>query len=298
MLYDYAQIWETLKRGERPIVSVAVAQDREVVRTVMNAYEEGLARAVFVGDRERIEKIMGEEGIPSPVPIIHETDEEAACRRAIQLVKSGEADLLMKGLVNSSVFLRAVLKEEKESGGSEFISHLAAFQIPGFDRLLFFSDGGMNIAPNVKEKERIIVNAVEALHRLGIALPKVAVLTANEKVDHKMPATVDAAALAAIWENGEIPGCILEGPITMDVALSRDAAIHKGIDSRIAGEADLFIVPDIEAGNMVGKTLIYCAGAKMAGVILGADYPIVMTSRAENAAGKLNSIALAAALAR
>ncbi|NLM08098.1 MAG: phosphate butyryltransferase, partial [Clostridiales Family XIII bacterium] len=120
----------------------------------------------------------------------------------------------------------------------------------------------------------------------------------NEKVDEKMPATVDAANLAAIWAKGEIPGCIIEGPITMDVALSKDAAVHKGIDSKIAGETDLFIVPDIEAGNMVGKTLIYCAGAKMAGVILGADYPIVMASRAENAEGKLNSIALAATIAR
>jgi len=218
--------------------------------------------------------------------------------KRVQLVKSGEADLLMKGLVNSSVFLRAVLKEEKEGSGQVFLNHLASFQVPGFNRLLFFSDGGMNIAPGVKEKQRIVLNAVEALHRLGIAIPKVAVLTANEKIDEKMPATVDAANLAAMWAKGEIPGCILEGPMTMDVALSRDAAVHKGIDSRIAGEADLFIVPDIEAGNMVGKTLIYCAGAKMAGVILGADYTIIMTSRAENAEGKLNSIALAAAIAR
>jgi phosphate butyryltransferase len=298
VLYDYAGIRKALKSAKPPIVSVAVAQDREVIRTIMAAYEEGLARAVLVGESERIEEILGEEGISSPIPIVHESDEEAACRKAVQLIKSGEADLLMKGLVNSSIFLRAVLKEEKAGGRQAFLSHLAAFQIPGYDRLLFFSDGGMNIAPDVKEKQQIILNAVAALHRLGIALPKVAVLTANEKVDEKMPATVDAANLAAIWAKGEIPGCIIEGPITMDVALSKDAAVHKGIDSKIAGETDLFIVPDIEAGNMVGKTLIYCAGAKMAGVILGADYPIVMASRAENAEGKLNSIALAATIAR
>ena len=298
MLQDYAQIREILKGGKPPLISVAVAQDREVIHTIKVACEEGLARAVFVGDREQIERIMGEEGISSPAPIIHEPDEEAACRRSVQLVKTGEADLLMKGLVNSSTFLRAVLRGEKDAGSKGFLSHLAVFQIPGYDRLFFTSDGGMNVAPGLAEKKQILINGVEALHSLGIQIPKVAILTANEKVDPKIPATTDAAALVKMWEDGEITGCLPEGPISMDVAMSREAAIHKGIVSRIAGEVDFFIAPNIEAGNMVGKALIYFVGAKMAGLILGAEYPIVMTSRAENTEGKLNSIALASVIAR
>lgn len=298
MLHDYTQIRESLKSGKPPVISVAVAQDREVLHTIKLARDEGLAGAILVGDRGQIERIMGEEGISSPAPIIHETDDEAACRIAVELVKSGDADLLMKGLVNSSIFLRAVLRGEKDSGSKGFLSHLAVFQIPGHSRLIFTSDGGMNVAPGLEEKKQILINGVKALHSLGIELPKVAILAANEKVDPKIPATADAAALVKMWEEGEIPRCLLEGPVAMDVALSKDAAIHKGIDSRIAGEVDLFIVPNIEAGNMVGKTMIYFAGAKMAGLILGAQYPIVMTSRAENAEGKLNSIALAAAISR
>ncbi|NLT47965.1 MAG: phosphate butyryltransferase [Clostridiales bacterium] len=298
MLHDYTQIRESLKSGKPPVISVAVAQDREVLHTIKLARDEGLAGAILVGDRGQIERIMGEEGISSPAPIIHETDDEAACRIAVELVKSGDADLLMKGLVNSSIFLRAVLRGEKDSGSKGFLSHLAVFQILGHSRLIFTSDGGMNVAPGLEEKKQILINGVKALHSLGIELPKVAILAANEKVDPKIPATADAAALVKMWEEGEIPRCLLEGPVAMDVALSKDAAIHKGIDSRIAGEVDLFIVPNIEAGNMVGKTMIYFAGAKMAGLILGAQYPIVMTSRAENAEGKLNSIALAAAISR
>lgn len=298
MLHDYTQIRESLKSGKPPVISVAVAQDREVLHTIKLARDEGLAGAILVGDRGQIERIMGEEGISSPAPIIHETDDEAACRIAVELVKSGDADLLMKGLVNSSIFLRAVLRGEKDSGSKGILSHLAVFQILGHSRLIFTSDGGMNVAPGLEEKKQILINGVKALHSLGIELPKVAILAANEKVDPKIPATADAAALVKMWEEGEIPRCLLEGPVAMDVALSKDAAIHKGIDSRIAGEVDLFIVPNIEAGNMVGKTMIYFAGAKMAGLILGAQYPIVMTSRAENAEGKLNSIALAAAISR
>ena len=216
MFHDYTQIRESLKCKKPPIISVAVAQDREVIETIKAVCEEGWAEAVFVGDKERIERILGEEEISSPAPIIHEADEEAACQRAVQLVKCGEAGLLMKGLVNSSVFLRAVLQGEKATDGGGFLSHLAAFQVPSFHRLLFFSDGGMNIAPDLEGKKRIILNAVEALHRLRVAFPRVAVLTANEKVDQKMLATVDAAALSDMWNKGEIPGCLLEGPITMD----------------------------------------------------------------------------------
>lgn len=297
MLNSYDGIRQNLKNGDMLTISVAVAQEKEVLRTVAKACEEGYAQAVLVGNRDHIEKILGEEGLSSPVSIIHETNEYEACLSAIKMIRTGEADLLMKGMVNSSVFLRSVLSEGKYSNNKGFLNHLAAFQVPHFDRLLFFSDGGMNIAPDLDGKKQIIINSVSALHRLGIYRPKVAVLTANEMIDPKVPATLDASSLYDMWQKNLFPDCILEGPVALDVALSKEAALHKGLKSEIAGETDLFIVPDIHAGNMIGKTLIYCAGAKMAGVILGASYPIVMTSRAENIEGKLNSIALAAALA-
>mgnify|MGYP003821782785 CR=1 FL=1 len=295
---DFKLIRDSLNNEKPIVISVAAAGDREVIRTVKAAGDAGLAEAILVGDREDIKKLLNEEDVSFTVSIEHETDEEAACRKAVGLVKTGEAGLLMKGLVYSSIFLRAVLQGEKETGSEVFLSHLAAFQIAGFNRLLFCSDGGMNIAPGLAEKVRIIANGVEGLHRLGIAVPKVAVLAANEKVDSKVPASVDAAAIAEMWKEGQFSDCLLEGPVAMDVALSKEAAFHKNINSRIAGETDFFIVPDIQAGNMMGKALIYCAGAKMAGLILGAEYPVVMTSRAENAEGKLNSVALAAAIAK
>lgn len=293
---DFTKLRKYAYGASLPVISVAVAQDREVIRTVKAAIAEGLAEAILVGDREQIEKLIEEEDIAFPISIEHEDEPEAACNKAVQLIRAGKADMLMKGIINSSVFLKAVLEDEKKNGNGGFLSHMAAFQIPGFNKLLFFSDGGMNIAPDLDGKKGIVINGVRGLHQLGKSCPKVAVITANENVDPKIPASVDAAQLAKMWDDEIFPECILEGPVTMDVALSREAALQKGIKSKVAGETDLFIGPDIQTGNIVGKTLIYCAGAKMAGVILGASYPIVMTSRAEDAEGKLNSIVLAAAL--
>lgn len=293
---DYSSLRNIYKEGQPPVISVAVGQDRELIRTIKEAYREGLAEAILVGDKVLIEELLEEEGFSSSIPILHESNQEVACMKAVELVEKEEAHMLMKGLVNSGIFLNAILKGEGQKESKGFLSHLAGFQIPGYNRILYFSDGGMNINPGLYEKEKIITNGIKALHRLGISIPKVAVLVANEKLDPKVKASSDAVALFNMWEWGKFPGCILEGPITMDVAMSKEAAVHKGINSRIAGEADLFIVPDIQAGNMVGKALIYGGGAKMAGVILGAGYPVIMTSRAENTEGKLNSIALARAL--
>ena len=187
-----------------------------------------------------------------------------------------------------------MLNEEFGLRSGGILNHVAAFEIPGGRKLVFHTDGGMNIAPNLEEKRQILWNTITALHRLGIEQPKVAVLAANEQVNPKMPATVDAKALVEMAD--EFPSCIIEGPVAMDVAVSADAAAHKGIASRIAGDADIFLVPTIEAGNLLGKSLVYYAGAKIAGVVLGATHPIVMVSRADDAQAKLHSIALASLL--
>lgn len=282
--------------GPLPLV-LAAAQDEEALRALKAACEAGLAQPTLVGDEALIRPLLARVGLPSSIPIVHESDPAQAAVVAAQAVNGTQSGILMKGLVNSSDFLRAVLHPECGLRTGRLLCHLAAFEVPGDRKLVFHTDGGMNIAPNLAEKKDILASALLALADLGIPCPKVAVLTANEVVSPKMPATVDAQALAEMNRRGEIGPAIVEGPIAMDVALSREAAAHKGIRSEVAGDVDLFMVPGIEAGNLLGKALIYCAHAKSAGVILGATHPVVMVSRADSAAAKLHSIALACCIA-
>ena len=279
------------------ILSVAVAQDEEVLRAVWAAQDEGLADAVLVGDAEKIRGIAGPERADS-LNIIHEPDDAAAARKACSLVRDGAADALMKGLINTSDFLKAVLAPESGLRTGSLLSHLAVFEVPGQSKLQFHTDGGINISPGLPEKKEILMNALRALAAIGIRNPKVAVLSANEKINPKMPSTTDAQALSDMRKSGQIPLGIVEGPIALDVAISPQAALHKGIRSEISGDVDLFLVPNIESGNLLGKAMIYFAKAKMAGLVLGAACPIVLTSRAETAEGKLHSIAMASLVAR
>ncbi len=286
---------------EPPTISVSLAEDSEVMATIKHVIEEGLAKAILVGDEEKIKALLKEASMEvylgTSIAIENETDELKAAAKAVDLILEGRAQMLMKGLVNSTIFLRSIIDGEKKAGRKGFLSHLAAMQVPGFDRLLFITDAGMNVAPDLEGKIKILENALGALHKLGLEEPKVAMMGANEKVDPRIPAAVDAQTIAQKWAEGEFPGSIIEGPVAMDVALSRESAEHKGITSKIAGETDLFIMPDIQAGNMVSKTMIYTAGAIMAGTVLGIPYPVVMTSRSESAEGKRNSILMAAVLA-
>jgi phosphate butyryltransferase len=293
LYHSFDEILEKVKGRKSLTISVAVAQDKDVLEAIKLAMDAGLANAILVGDKREITEMLEEIGFSSDIPVIDEPDINKAALKAVSLVKRGEAQILMKGLINSSDFLKAVLDPGDGLRTGRLISHLAAFEVPGQDRLIFHTDGGMNIAPDLQQKKDILTNAILALNAMGIEKPNVAVLTANEKVNPKMPATVDAQALVEMWEAGEFPPSIVEGPIALDVAVSSEAAKHKGIISKITSQVDLFLMPNIETGNACGKTLIYYAGAKMAGLVLGAANPIVMTSRAETAIGKLNSIALA-----
>lgn len=293
MYCNYRQVVEAARAKGPAVISVAVAQDREVLEAVKLAYDEGIASAILVGDAKQIKLLSEEAGLPSDVRIVNETDNALAALKAVSLVHNGEAQVLMKGLINSSEFLRAVLNKDAGLRTGRLLSHLAVFEIPGQEKLLFVTDGGMNIAPSLEEKKDILINAMLALNDMGLVKPHVAVLTANELINPKMPATVDAKALADMSISGTLPPGIVEGPIALDVAVSAEAARHKNIASQVAGKVDLMLVPNIETGNAIGKTLIYYAGAKMAGLVLGAAAPVIMTSRAETAEGKLNSIALA-----
>lgn len=293
MFCNYHDIVAEIKKRSLVKISVAVAQDREVLAAVKLAQDAGIAEAILVGDASLITPILEDVGLSENTLIIHEPETDKASLKAVSLVRNGQAQVLMKGLINSSDFLRSVLHKEAGLRTGRLLSHLGAFEIPGQKKLLFITDGGMNIAPTLLEKKQIMTNAMLALHAMGITEPKVALLTANEVVSEKMPATVDARDLVKMSITGELPKGLVEGPIALDVAVSLEAAKHKGIYSKIAGNVDLMVVPNIETGNALGKSLIYFAKSKMAGIVLGATHPIVMTSRSETPEGKMNSIALA-----
>ena len=294
LLKNFSHVLEKVKGSKAVTISVAAAQDLDVLKAIKMAYDKGIAQAILVGDENKIHPILEEMGLAKEkANIIHEPDLNKAALLAVSLVNKGYAQVVMKGKVNSSDFLKAVLDPSEGLRTGRLLSHLAAFEVPGQEKLIFHTDGGMNIAPNLEQKKEILVNSLLALKTMGLDNPYVAVLTANEQISEKMPATTDAQSLVEMAVRGELPSAIIEGPIALDVAVSQDAARVKGIDSKVSGKVDLFLMPNIETGNALGKSLLYYAGGKMAGIILGAKNPVVMTSRAETAEGKLNSIALA-----
>lgn len=293
---------ETLRTslGEhgRSTIAVAVAQDAEVLLAVDAAAKLGIATAILVGDETEIRTIAAKLNISlEDYQIVHEADKVEACRKAVKLVRDKKADVVMKGIVDTSIILKAVLDKEIGLRQSPVLSHVAVFEVPGYDRLFYLTDAAMNIAPDVEAKKHILRNAVKVAHALGNENPIAACLCAVEKVNPKMQATLDAAALVEANKNGEIDGCTVIGPLALDNAISVEAAHHKGITDPNAGHADILLVPAIEVGNVFYKSMVFMARAKNAGVIVGAKAPVVLTSRADSDETKLNSIALALQIA-
>jgi phosphate butyryltransferase len=275
-------------------MSIAVAQDKDILEAVYKASSVAGVQPILFGNEREINRLKKEIGYTGECKTIDEPDDAVATRAAVKSVHDGEADVLMKGLINTSDYLRAVLDRENGLRSGKLLSHLAAFEIPGRGRMLFVSDGGFNIAPDLDEKKEILKNALGALRRMGYERPNVAVVTANERVNEKAVSTVHADAISQAAKSGVFGECVIEGPISFDVAISRDAANHKHIESKISGDVDLVLTPTIEVGNVLGKCLSILVEAKMSGVVLGASAPIVLTSRSEDAESKLNSILLAA----
>lgn len=285
------------ERGPKTI-SVACSQDKEVLIAVDRAKKEGIANAILVGDIEKTNTIANELNIDlSGYDLIDEKDLTQASLKAVSLVSEGKADMVMKGLVDTSIILKAVLDKEVGLRTGKVLSHVAVFDVNGYDRLFFITDAAMNLAPDLQTKKQIIENACIVAHALDIEQPKVAAICAKEKVNPKMPDTVDAKELEDMCKNGEIKGCIVGGPFALDNAVSEEAAKHKGMDNPIAGKADILLAPDIEAGNILYKSLVFFAESKNAGVIVGAKAPIILTSRADSEETKLNSIALGVLMA-
>ncbi|MBU5256152.1 phosphate butyryltransferase [Tissierella praeacuta] len=285
------------KRGSKK-VAVAVAQDKDVLSAIKNATVSKIAEPILVGDKERILEIAKEIQFDlSGIEIINEKDGALACRIATEMVSSGKADVLMKGLIDTSVIMKQVLDSEIGLRTGKVISHVAVFDVSTYHKVFIVTDAAMNIAPNIYQKKEIIENAVELAKSLDIEKPKVAVLASKEKVSPKMEATIHAKELADMNKNGEITGCLVDGPFALDNAISKESAKLKGINSEVAGDADILLVPHIDAGNVLYKCLSFLANAKSAGLIVGTKSPIVLTSRADNEESKLNSIALAVLMA-
>lgn len=279
-------------------LAVAVAQDAEVLLAVDKAYRLGLTTATLVGDEEKIRAVAEENQIDlSGYQIVHEADKVEACRMAVKLVRDGQADVVMKGIVDTAIILKAVLDKEIGLRDAPVLSHVAVFEVPGYDRLFYLADAAMNIAPDLEAKKHILNNTVKVAHALGNENPIAACLCAVEKVNPKMQATLDAAALVEANRAGQIAGCTVMGPLALDNAISPEAAKHKGITDPNAGHADILLVPAIEVGNVFYKSMVFMAKAQNAGVIVGAKAPIVLTSRADSDETKLNSIALALKIA-
>lgn len=284
----------TLAKSRGPkIVSVACAHDEDVLLSIKVAMEEGIITPILVGDEIKIREIAKEIKLKlDDVKIINEADKVLASRKATELVSSGEAHILMKGLVDTSIIMKQVLDKEIGLRTNKLISHVAVFDVATYHKVFLVTDAAMNIAPDLAQKKDIIENSVELARALDIDMPKVAVLAAKESVSPKMEATVHAAELANMNKDSIIKDCIVDGPFALDNAISKESAKIKGIDSVVAGDADILLAPDIEAGNVLYKALSFLANAASAGLILGAKAPIVLTSRADNQEAKLNSIVL------
>ena len=280
-------------------VSVANAQDDAVLEAVRAAKDRNIADAILVGDEDKIKAIASESGIDiSDFEIIDVKDMIEAARTAVKLVHDGKADMYMKGLIDTKDFLKSVLDKEVGLRTGKPLSHVAVFEVEGYDRLLFLSDVAFMPYPTLEDKAGIINNTVEVAHACGLECPKVAPVAAVEVVNPKMPVTVEAAELTKMNEEGQITGCIVDGPLSLDLAIDPEAARHKGATGRkIVGDADVILFPDIHAGNLVYKCLVHTANVKNGCILTGTKAPVILTSRSDTFETKVNSIALAAIVA-
>lgn len=282
---------ELSKKNKAKCLVVAVANDPYVLKAVEHARVAGLITPILVGDELGIRQELMHLNFPMHAyQIIDEKDDIEACKKATNLIRQGKGDILMKGLVDTSILLKAVLDKEYGIRGPRRLSHITLLELKHYHKLLLLSDAAMNIAPDVELKKEIIQNGVEVLHKIGVTRPNVGVIAAVEKVNPKMQATLDAESLIQSHRDNSFN---IGGPFGLDNAISKEAALHKGVKDPMAGEVDFLLMPAIEAGNILYKALMFLSDAKSASMVCGATHPIVLTSRADSDETKFNSIALA-----
>jgi len=286
---------EIAKEKNKKHIAVAAAEDKHVLMAVAQTKFENIAEPILVGDYKKIAELAREINFDlTDVEIIDEKNPGLSAKKAVALIRDGKAQIVMKGMVGTADYLKAILDKEAGLRKGALLSHIGFFETPNYHKLVGVTDAAQNIAPDINDKVNIILNSVDLYHHLGVKNPKIALLAAIEGVNPKMPATTEAAIITMMNRRGQIKGCLIDGPLALDNACSKEAAEHKGIISDVAGDADLFFTPDIEAGNVLYKSLTYFGNATVAAIILGASVPIVLTSRADSEKSKLMSIALAA----
>ncbi len=274
-------------------IAVAAGHDPDAIAALKQATEMRLAEGILVGKAAKIRELARAVKFDLPDSrIIDEPDENAAARRAIGLVRDGSATLLMKGKIGTAALTRAVLDRDAGLRTGRLLSQVIVFEVPGFNRLMLMTDAAINIAPTLEQKAEICRNAIQVGQAIGIEKPNLAALCALEFVNSEMPATVDAAGLAAMNRRGQIAGAYVEGPIALDVPLSRFAAERKGIESPVVENTDIFVAPDIEAANILYRAILYFAKGESGGIVVGAKVPLILLSRAETPETKIRSIAL------
>ena len=298
MLKNFKEMEDLVKAHPvKKKIVLACAHDEHSLDAVYEAYREGIVSPVLVGKEDEINSLMKEHGFDfGGEEVIYDVrDDIESAQKAVSLIREGEGDFLMKGKMQTADLLKQVVNKETGLQVGKIMSHVGMFSIPNYDKLIILTDGGMLVSPDVDQKEKIINNAVETLHNMGYENPKVAVLCAAEKLNAKAQESVDAAELKERNLKGDIKGCVVEGPISYDIALSKEIADFKGFESPVAGDADILIMPNMAAGNALGKSWTITAKGIMAGIIVGAKVPIVLTSRGATAEEKFYSIVLAAA---
>jgi len=291
MLRDFNDLRAKLAKNSKKTIAVAAAQDLHTLEAVFDAEKEFGVDYILTGNKEEILAVCKRIGhVIDEEKIISANTEEEAAFEAVSLIRNKRADILMKGKLQTATLLKAVLNKETGIREGSVMSHMAVLECLGHDRLIFMTDGGMLPYPDLVQKRGILENGVSFMHSLGYKEPNVAVLAAVETISDKMPETVDAAELSKLNAQGEITGCIVEGPLSFDLAVSPESAAIKGIQSQVSGNADMLLVPNISTGNIMSKALLFLGGAKMAGCVLGAKVPIVLVSRGATAEEKKLSI--------
>ena len=279
-------------------IAVAAAHDPEVLRAVDRAAREGMVAATLFGDWPAMEAYAEQTGADlGAAAVVHEPDPRLAARKAVAQARDGKADVVVKGQVKTSELLSIALNRHVGIRAQRLLSHVGVFELPGLDRLIYLSDSGVMIYPDVYQKLEIIKNVVAVAKLFGLELPKVAILAASDTVHPRIPASIDALALTKMAEQGWVEDAVVDGPLGLELAVSPDAARLEESDSPIAGMADVLIVPSVEAGNIVAKGLLYFAHARMAGLVVGAQVPVIISSRADTAETRYLSLAMAVVLA-
>ncbi|MCO5251512.1 MAG: bifunctional enoyl-CoA hydratase/phosphate acetyltransferase [Candidatus Kapabacteria bacterium] len=274
---------------------VAAAEDEHVLGAVKDAVSNDIIEPIFVGNKSKIDAIAAKIDFDiSKFELIEESNPATSAQIAVKQIIDGHAQILMKGLVGTADFLRAILQKDSGLRKGDLLSHIGFFEVPTYHKIIALTDAAQNIAPDFNEKIAILKNSLDMFKHLGYERPKVACLAAIEGVNPKMPSTMEAAALTQMNRRNQIKGCIIDGPLALDNAISKLSAEHKGIESEVAGDADLLFAPNIEVANVLYKSLTYFANATVAAIILGASVPVVLTSRSDSDKSKLMSIALAA----